>query len=306
MMKYFGLMFFFFFSGVYSQSYVGNQERFPIFPECENILFEEEESCFNETLKSKIKANFRLPDVVAEAEYRGEVIVLFQVTEEGEFETIYVDAMFKELEEEMQRVFDILPRVKPATYDNRPIEMQFRMPVRIPLENSAAEASFPEDELLDAEPLQLKDQDQQLIPAKDEYDAIVSEEFKYPRASSRINIPFSHELYSRFDDDVNALGTNFHSASKPYLYHEIQPYYDLAAETELLKKDKSSWWGRKLWNDHLFAFQGKDYWFTADVALDLQVGKDFGSEFDVTYNNTRAAILQGGSREEFQFLYRPL
>ena len=115
MMKYFGLLFFFFFSGAYSQSYVGNQERFPIFPECENVLFEEEETCFNQTLKSKIRENFKLPEVVAEAEYKGEVIVLFQVTEEGMFETIYVDAMYKELEEEMQRVFDSLPQVKPAT-----------------------------------------------------------------------------------------------------------------------------------------------------------------------------------------------
>ena len=301
MMKYFGLLFFFFFSGAYSQSYVGNQERFPIFPECENVLFEEEETCFNQTLKSKIKENFKLPEVVAEAEYKGEVIVLFQVTQEGMFETIYVDAMYKELEEEMQRVFDSLPQVKPATYDNRPIEMQFRMPVRIPLEDLSAGTSSSDAELSDPKPLIVKKQNPEPLRPKDEYDAIVSEEFEYPRAASRINIPFSHEMYSRFDDELNAVGTNFHSASKPFLYHEIQPYYDLAAETELLKKDKSSWWGRKLWNDHLFSFQGKDYWFTADVAFDLQVGKDFGSEFDVTYNNTRAAIFQGGLGKNFNF-----
>ena len=301
MMKYFGLLFFFFFSGAYSQSFVDNQERYPIFPECGNVAFEQEENCFNQTLKLKIREEFKLPEVVAESGYRGEVVVLFEVTEDGGFETLYVDAMYKELEEEVLRVFDSLPQVKPATYDNRPIDMQFRMPIRIPLEDLAWVTPDMEEESSDAEPLRLEEQEKKPTAASDEYDAIVSEEFEDPKVSSRINIPFSHEMYSRFDDEVNAVGTNFHSATKPYLYHEIQPYYDLAAETERLKKDKSSWWGRKLWNDHLFSFQGKDYWFTADVALDLQVGKDFGSDFDVTYNNTRAAILQGGLGSNFNF-----
>ncbi len=59
--------------------------------------------------------------------------------------------------------------------------------------------------------------------------------------------------------------------------------------------------GRKLWNEHLFTFQGEDYWFTVDFALDMQVGKDLDSELDVTYNNTRAAIFQGGLGKNFNF-----
>lgn len=299
MMKFPRLLFFFVCSNLFSQTYVGSQERFPRFEECETVLFEEEENCFNQTLKSHIKEGFEMPQVVLDAEYKGEVVVLFEVTSEGVFETLYVDAVYKELEEEVERIFDSLPKVKPATYDNRPINIQFRMPIRIPLEDTEADTTAGEPG--DAEQVQLKEQEEKRIAPEDEYDAIVSEEFQNPKVSSRINIPFSHELYSRFDDELNAVGTNFHSASKPYLYHEIQPYYDLAEETQRLKKDVSSWWGRKLWNEHLFRFQGEDYWFTADVALDLQLGKDFGSEFDVTYNNTRAAILQGGLGKNFSF-----
>ena len=159
MMKYFGLLFFFFFSGAYSQSFVDNQERYPIFPECGNVAFEQEENCFNQTLKLKIREEFKLPEVVAESGYRGEVVVLFEVTDDGGFETLYVDAMYKELEEEVLRVFDSLPQVKPATYDNRPIDMQFRMPIRIPLEDLAWVTPDMEEESLDAEPLRLEEQE---------------------------------------------------------------------------------------------------------------------------------------------------
>src|SRR5690606_35307927 len=127
MMKHPWLLFFFLCSNLFSQSYVGNQERYPLFEKCEGILFEEEESCFNQTIIVHIRNQFELPQAVRESNYSGEVVVLFEVTSEGVFHTIYVDAVYKELEEEVERLFDSLPRVKPGTYDNRPIDMQFRM-----------------------------------------------------------------------------------------------------------------------------------------------------------------------------------
>lgn len=297
MAKFLGLLLFFLnFSG-FSQSHLGENERFPNFPQCENENFENEENCFKITLKNLIFESFDLPEAVSKDNYSGEVVVLFEVTEKGTFETIYIDAVYPELKEEIKRVFEGLPKIKPATYNSIPINMQFRMPIKIPLDRNLAEESTSE-EISEIQPIQKGQNEEKIL---EEYDKIESEEFKHPRAESKLNIPLSHEFYNRFDDEVNQIGTNFHTGSKPFLYDEVQPYYNFADENEKLYKPVDSWFGRKLWNEHLLTFQGEDYWFTVDFLLDLQVGKDFGSELDVTYNNTRGAILQGGLGKNFNF-----
>lgn len=275
----------------FAQTFVGDHERYPSFKECHEVEFEQEEICFTSTLKTRVLQEFELPQVVLQDDFKGELVILFEVDRKGEFKTIYVDAPYPELKEEISRVFEKLPQVEPATYNSRPVSMQFRMPVKIPLNRNAWEVQRFQDV---GTPAPEKD-------VTEEYDRIKTLPITNKRASSDLNIPFSHELYSRFAAEVNRVGTNFHSASKPFLYNEVQPYYDFAEQEERLSKPVNSWLGRKLWNEHLFRFQGEDYWFTVDFGLDLQVGKDFESDLDVTYNNTRAAIFQGGLGKRFNF-----
>ena len=301
MIKFYTLLILFFPFLCSSQIYQGDPERFPRFSECENVDFELEERCFSNTLKSKVLEEFELPPVVMKDRYEGEIVVLFEVTREGEFKTVYVDAAYPELKEEVNRIFDSLPAISPATYNGRPINMQFRMPVQIPLERNPEEREIP-FEVVDTTSLSKKSEDPLAeVPVVDEYDQIKSLPFEHPRLESEINIPLSHEYYSRFEDEVNKVGTNFHTASKPFLFSEVQPYYNFEEKLTALQKPTSSWVGRKLWNEHLFTFQAEDYWFTVDFALDLQVGKDLESDLDVTYNNTRAAIFQGGLGKNFNF-----
>lgn len=280
----------------FSQSFTGDQERFPVFSECAAVPYEEEENCFSDTLKDKILLNFEVPEKVLMDGYKGQMVVLFEVKKDGSFGIIYIDAAYSELKEEMREVFKDLPEVKPATFNARPVTMQFRMPVNIPLEA----ASSVDAGISGLEVLSTKD-DYSDLRVTEEYDQIKSRPFGNRRAESAINIPLSHEFYNRFDGNVNRVGTNFHSASKPLLFEEVKPYYDFELENQKLSKDVSSWFGRKLWNEHLITFQGEDYWFTADFGVDLQVGKDFDSDLDVTYNNTRAAILQGGLGKDLNF-----
>lgn len=284
-----------------SQTYKGDPERFPRFSECSNVEFQREEQCFSSTLKAKVREEFRLPQIVSEANYKGELVILFEVNREGKFVVNYVDSAYPELKEEINRVFEALPQIEPATYNSRAINMQFRMPVRIPLGKDAPGSPEEEEELevvtAESQPATSMEQ----VPVTTEYERINSLDFEHPRSSSEINIPLSHELYSRFEDEVNQVGTNFHSASRPFLYSEVQPYYDFGAEIDSLQKPVNSWLGRKIWNEHLFTFQAEDYWFSVDFALDLQVGKDLDSDLDVTYNNTRAAIFQGGLGKNFNF-----
>ena len=301
-MKYFSLLFFLVIFSGYAQTNFGDSERFPLFPECENISFEDEEQCFKSTLRVKIAERFQLSEKFIDSGYRGEILVLFEVAKNGFFIINFVDADYPGLERELRGVFAALPAVSPATYNGRAVDMQFRMSVKIPLELNFSEVEVLEEENIVVESQESdarKDDLQEDV--LNEYDEIVSLGYENERAASELNIPLSHELYSRFDAEVNQIGTNFHTSSKPFLYKEVQPYYDFEAEEEKLFKPKSSWFGRKLWNEHLVTFQGENYWFTADFGVDLQLGKDFESDLDVTYNNTRAAILQGGLGKNFNF-----
>lgn len=295
MRKFYPLLFFFIPLISFPQSTAGDPERYPVFEECREVAFDREEECFVNILKVNVLEEFELPQVVAQDGFKGEMVILFEVTREGRFRIIYVDAPFEELKEEVRRVFNNLPQVEPAEYNSRPIDMQFRMPVKIPLDRNAWKVTSVQ-----------KFEDPRsggaaLDSVTQEYDRIKTLPITNQRAASDLNIPFSHELYSRFDDEVNRVGTNFHTASKPFLFGEVQPYYDFEAQTDRLLKPVDSWLGRKLWNEHLFRFRGPDYWFTVDFGLDLQVGKDLDSELDVTYNNTRAAIFQGGLGKKFNF-----
>jgi len=81
-------------------------------------------------------------------------------------------------------------------------------------------------------------------------DAIYDELKPYEKLeySSELNIPFTHSYYARFDDEMNAIGTNSHTAAKPFVYSDVARYYNIKAEIESLLKDTDTWFGRKLYN----------------------------------------------------------
>jgi hypothetical protein len=58
------------------------------------------------------------------------------------------------------------------------------------------------------------------------------------------------------------VGSNNHTASKPYTYAEVSKYYDLKGINEKLKKNGTSWWARKLWNENTVEIQGDGYWLS--------------------------------------------
>jgi len=277
-----------------------SSEIYPEFEQCVNIEYSNQAQCFNQTLINHIISNFEVPEIVQTESYKGQLTIIFEVDEEGEFQLIYLDAAYDELKEETRRVFNLLPNVKPATYNGRPIHMQFKMPLRIPLqENVVVEPVETENEI------EVREETGVFTSSNDvlsEYEEIKSDEFTNPRYSSQINIPLSHEFYSRFDAEFNQIGTNTHSASKPLMFGEVNPYYDFEEHREELLQDRNTLVGRKLWNEHLIRFQTDKYWFTLDPGFDLQLGKDFEqTEHEFTYNNTRELIIQGGLGEKFNF-----
>ena len=275
-------------AGVFAQENTNPFQKYPVFPECANVQIDTLAVCFNNTMRAFILDNFEEPAVVAEESYQGQVDLFFEVNKEGQFKLLYTEAVYDELKEEARRVFGLLPTVEPATYNGKPAYTQYTISIAIPLQPFVPET-------LEDDP-----GTGPVTSLKDEYDAIEKFPYTNEEYSSGINIPLSHHNYYLFDKAMNQVGINNHTAQKPYVYSEVDKYYDFEAQNQKILKDKSSWFGRKWWNEHMVAHKGKDFWFTLDPGVDLQVGKDTDSDID-TWNNTRLLYTQGGIGKEFNF-----
>ncbi len=270
-----------------SQNATASFEKYPVFIECANTQIDSLESCFNYTIKEFIFNNFKTPEIVSNENYKGKAEVFFEISTEGEFKVLYVDAVYNEIKEETKRVFNLLPKITPATYNGNPTYVQFTLPFRIPLEEPKYE---------------VKDENKTLATDEivNEYDNIDKVPYTNEEYRSNLSIPLSKQNYSRFDAAINRVGTNSHTSQKPFIYSEVNKYYDFELENQKLLKNKTSWLGRKWWNEHMFTHKSKSFWFTVDPGVDLQIGKDIEADID-TYNNTRLLYAQGGIGKKFSF-----
>ncbi|MFT6416462.1 MAG: hypothetical protein ACJARZ_001809, partial [Dokdonia sp.] len=279
-------------------------EKYPVFPDCDTVAISELSNCFNQTLISFVVDNFEMPSKVDEEQYNGQMVVLFEVTKEGVFKVLHTEAIYQELKDAVDTVFGKLPMVSPATYNSETTYMQFTMPIKIPLSRNVI-GDFPIADKMETVTSSTKVKPvAEANPMQEEYDRIQNQTFEPSNAyTSQLNIPFSHQVYSRFDAQLNAVGTNSHTGSKPYLYTTVNPYYDFESKAAELSKNKTSWLGRKFFDEHMVRIQGDGYWFTLDPAADLQVGyeTDELKEDSYTYNNTRAVFVQGGLGKKLNF-----
>jgi len=277
-------------------------EQPPIFEDCQKVDFKLLKNCFKQELLKQIGANFVVSESVQQNDYKGDVKVLFEVDKEGIFKFIYADAAYEELKTEAKRVFENLPTVQPGRYNGKPTFYQYSIVINIPIENGLSSQIDEDIQLLNE--TQDINQYYKINPETlKEFEAVNDSLVPYqsPQTTSQLNIPFTHSYYARFDANMNAVGTNSHTASKPFLFADVQPYYNIEAERTALAKETSTWLGRKFWNENLVQVQGEDYWFTIDPIFDLQVGRDTEADFSSTFNNTRGLLIQGGLGKKFNF-----
>ena len=267
-------------------------EMFPVFPNCENLDSKKLETCFYKEVQDFVFNNFQVPEKLKQSNYKGAVKLLFEVNAEGEFKVIYVSAEAEELSEEAKRVFGTFPKIKPSTYNGKPTYSKYTISIDIPLKSAEqleAEAQAAAEILKPAE------------KPMTELDSIVYKKYNNPEFESHLNIPFSHSYYAQFDAEMNQVGSNNHTASKPYTYAEVSKYYNLRAVNESLQKKTSTWLGRKWWNENLVQIQGEDYWFALNPIVDLQMGKASDLDASYTYVNTRALNFRGGLGKQINF-----
>jgi hypothetical protein len=266
-------------------------ERFPVFLNCEKLESTELEHCFYYHVQNFVFHNFKVPERLQQNNFKGSIDVLFEVDATGAFKIIYANAADESLMQETKRVFDKLPKIAPSTYNGKAVYSKYTIAISIPLkspEQSASEA-LARAEILPNNTKKLT-----------ELDSIIYKKFNNPEFESHLNIPFSHSYYAQFDAAMNQVGSNNHTASKPYTYTEVSKYYNLKTVNEKLKKDVSGWWARKLWNESAVEIQGEGYWFTLNPILDLQAGKATHAD-SYTYVNTRALNFRGGLGKQLNF-----
>lgn len=271
-------------------------EQFPVFPDCKIAATNQQEACFYNQLQDFIYTNFKVPQVVTDKKYKGSVIALFEVDTTGTFKVMYVDAAFPELVDETKRVFSQLPKVEPSRYAGKSTYSKYSVKIAIPLvkpQPFGAEAvvnNVMKNNTIDPN------------SESKEFGKIVYKKFENPQFKSHLNIPFTHNNYGVFDAPMNQVGTNSHTASKPYSYAEVSRYYDLNGAYKKSMLNKSSWFGRKIWNENTVAIQGEQYWFTMNPIFDFRLGKDFSSKtVNSTFVNTRGIQIQGGLGEQLNF-----
>nr|WP_220764949.1 gliding motility protein RemB [Flavobacterium sp. UMI-01] len=265
------------------------QERFPVFETCKNLTDKEVEACFYSKVQELLFHQFKVPSYLVANQFSGTVEVLFEVDANGIFKVIYVNAADPELIKETKRVFGQFPKIQPATYNGNATYSKYTIALSIPLQKEAVAKAVV------AQPASTP------IKTASELDNLVYQKYSNPEYESHLNIPFSHSYYAHFDGAMNQVGSNSHTASKPYTYAEVAKYYNLKEANEKLQKKASGWWARKLWNENMVAIQGEDYWFTVNPILDLQLGKDSKSETSYTYVNTRAINFRGGLGSQLNF-----
>ncbi|MBF0694866.1 MAG: gliding motility protein RemB [Flavobacterium sp.] len=269
--------------------------KYPIFPDCQHLQNVELQSCFYFKVQEFVYGNFQVPDSL-QTKVTRDVIVLFEVTSEGKFVIQYIDSESELLNAEARRVFDLLPTIGPPTYNGQPTYAKYTIRIPIPLQAPVSIDGTP-GSVASTGTKKVRPDDVELT----EYDSIVSKQFTDPQFKSHLNIPFSHSFYAQFDDEMNQVGSNSHTASKPYSYAEVAKYYDFKAAEDAIAKSASTWLGRKLWNENLVTFQGDDYWFTLNPIFDLQIGKNSPGNVDYTYVNTRGIQFRGGLGSQINF-----
>nr|WP_288834825.1 gliding motility protein RemB [uncultured Flavobacterium sp.] len=275
-----------------SSDAVLNSQRFPVFPACQNLEATALESCFYNEVQEFVFQNFVVPENLVQNNFKGNVKVLFEVDATGVFKVIYVNAVDENLIQETKRVFTKFPKITPSTYNGKAEYSRYNITIAIPLKSPATLAA---ENLAKADIL--RNTTQQLT----ELDNIVYKKYNNPEFESHLNIPFSHSYYAQFDGALNQVGSNNHTASKPYSYAEVAKYYNFKQGNEKLKKKTSGWWTRKLWNENTVEIRGEDYWFTLNPVLDLQVGKASGNNSTNTFVNTRAINFRGGLGDKLNF-----
>lgn len=274
-----------------------NSQLAPRAENCTTLPEAQQEQCFTNYVQDFIYQHFALPVSANAPNFKASLTVLFEVDESGKFKVLYVDSPSADLSMATQTVFSQFPLVSPATYNGRPTFAKYTLKLSIPLKSSADLAAEAQKMAVVSANNFYKNRNNEL----QEYEKVTYAKYSNPEFQSAISIPFSHSLYAHFDAALNQVGSNNHTAIKPYAYSTVSPYFSIENEYKNLLYTKKGWWGRKLFNENLAAIQGENYWFSVNPIVDFQLGKSAAKISNATFINTRGVQVQGGLGKQLSF-----
>ncbi|WP_316771029.1 gliding motility protein RemB [Pedobacter frigiditerrae] len=113
-------------------------------------------------------------------------------------------------------------------------------------------------------------------------------------------IPYSYYQYQKLNKSLYSLDTRFHTSLKPVIGDDSVVTKKLDSLLVVGIKDRTTWVGRKLFNEHLVEINKDDYNFYIDFLSDLQIGRDSEHKIN-TFLNTRGYQLGGNVGKKFSF-----
>lgn len=263
---------------------LSQEQRYPVFVECLGTPLEETSRCFYKQTQKIFYREFKEPLVLKNQNFKESVNVVFLVTNEGLFKFIYLDSSSEALSVEVARVFEKFPKITPALYNKHPVEMRFILPLHFPLSDKN-----PHEITLDV-----------TVQKKEDNALTVRPTSSDPLHTSSLNIPFTHQRYVAYEYAIHRAGG--HTASKPYLYKDVNKHLKLdIISNDFLSQKRQTWLGKKIWNQPLLLVQEKEYWFKLNFLADIQSGTDYSEKNSFTYTNSRIAQINGGLGSRFSF-----
>ncbi len=234
------------------------------------------ENCFLTSITKIFNNEFHLPENLTRENYTTNFSIVFLASKTGDFTILYISTQNPEIKTEVARVFTTFPKFHPATYNDHPIDKRYVLPYK-----------FEKKSIID---LLISNQTKEVVLSK--------KIFNNKRYNAPVNIQLTLTEYMALSNFEFA--KNSHTAIKPYTYKEVSTYINFDSIHNAQSKDKTSWLGRKFWNENMLDFKGENYWFQLDPVIDLQIGKD-NSDNKYTYNNTRGFNIKGGLGEKIGF-----
>ena len=119
-------------------------------------------------------------------------------------------------------------------------------------------------------------------------------------SAQSVYIPYSYQLDQKLNSTVYSIDNADHTTLKPFLLDSaLMPAYN-AIMMRSIDTTRKHWIPRKIFNEHLFDIQNKEYTFYGDYLTDFGAGKDFANHVN-TYINTRGYQFGGTVGDKFFF-----
>lgn len=113
-------------------------EHIPIFPGCENIKGKDaQKQCMSEKIDAHVQREFRtyISEQLGLTGFN-RIYVIFKINTQGDVADIRARGPNKQLEEEAIRVVKLLPRMKPGRQRDRPVAVEYSLPIMFEIRES--------------------------------------------------------------------------------------------------------------------------------------------------------------------------